>query len=118
MDLVPYLTDSKCSTNACGKAKKEIKWIWCSWHSKYLHQGWDENVGSNNESTNEIYINGQKLDYNKKYRVAAIDYIFDNAQYPFLYGENITVTNKLFREILVERVEKDGSIIIPFRKTY
>lgn len=71
-----------------------------------------------NESTNEIYINGQKLDYNKKYRVAAIDYIFDNAKYPFLYGENITVTNKLFREILVERVEEDGSIIIPFRKTY
>ena len=71
-----------------------------------------------NENNGKIYIDGNPLDDNKYYRVAAIDYIFDNTKYPFLYGQNITVTDKLFREILVERVEEDGSIIIPIRKTY
>ena len=71
-----------------------------------------------NESNGKIYINGSLLEDNKYYRVAAIDYIFDNTKYPFLYGQNITMTDKLFRDILVERVEEDGSIIIPIRKTY
>ena len=65
-----------------------------------------------NESTGQIYINGELLQTYKKYTVASIDYIFDNSKYPFLYGENINNTGVLFRDVLIERIEKDGSIIL------
>lgn len=65
-----------------------------------------------NESTGQIYINGELLQSYKKYTVASIDYIFDNSKYPFLYGENINNTGVLFRDVLIERIEKDGSIVL------
>lgn len=66
-----------------------------------------------NESTGDIYINGKKLVNSQKYTVASIDYIFDNSWNPFLGGENINNTGILFRDILIERIEQDKSIIIP-----
>ena len=104
--IVPFDNTVKLVTLKGNEVRKIIKWFVSSTNVYY------------NENNGKIYINGQPLDDNKYYRVAAIDYIFDNTKYPFLYGQNITVTNKLFREILIERVEKDSSIIIPIRKTY
>lgn len=71
-------------------------------------------VFSNNVSflDNQMYINGVKINDNEKYRVASIDFIFDNSYYPFLKGENIINTGILFRDILIQTIEQDGSIII------
>ena len=66
-------------------------------------------------ATGLIYINGEVLDNDKMYSVATIDYIFDKPENPFLGGENISNTGILFRDILIQTVEKDGTIIIPIR---
>ena len=73
-------------------------------------------VFSNNvvrdNATGDVYINGDKVEDDKYYLVASIDYIFDNHQYPFFKGENPVNTGVLFRDILIDRVEKDQSIIL------
>lgn len=70
-------------------------------------------VYSNNVTKNGdmITINGEILDDEKIYSVATIDYVFDKPTYPFLKGENIHATGILFRDILIDRVEKDKTIV-------
>ena len=60
------------------------------------------------DDTMRYYINGELLDDNKLYKVAAVDYIFDQASYPFGYGEEALATGILFRDILIEALEKIG----------
>lgn len=64
------------------------------------------------ESGNSHYINGQAIERNKMYTVATIDYIFDKPSNPFLKGENQVNTGYLFRDVLIENVEKYGTIAI------
>ena len=52
------------------------------------------------------YINGELIDDNKVYKVAAVDYIFDKSSYPFGNGENAFATGILFRDILIETLEE------------
>lgn len=63
-----------------------------------------------NNATNQIYINDELLDLDRVYSVASIDYIFDNTSYPFFKGENKVNTGILFRDVLIDRVEKDQTI--------
>lgn len=65
--------------------------------------------------TGQIFIDGILLDENRVYSVASIDYIFDNTYYPFYKGENQINTGILFRDILIDRVEKDQTIILVTR---
>lgn len=58
----------------------------------------------------EIYIDGVKLEMDKEYLVATIDYLFDNKDYPFYKGTDQVTTGILFKDILVDRVEKDQTI--------
>lgn len=60
--------------------------------------------------SDQIYINAEPLDLNRVYSVASIDYIFDNTSYPFFKGENKVNTGVLFRDVLIDRVEKDQTI--------
>ena len=57
------------------------------------------------DSYSGYYINGELLDDNKIYKVAAVDYIFDQSSYPFQYGNNAYATGILFRDILIETLE-------------
>lgn len=56
-----------------------------------------------------IRINGELLDLDKIYYVAAIDYIFDSPSYPFLLGDEIVATGVLFRDVLIEALEEIGN---------
>ena len=53
-----------------------------------------------------VYINGSLIDDDSYYKVAVVDYIFDKETYPFNKGENINVTGKLLRDILIENIEE------------
>ena len=70
-----------------------------------------DNVDVNNEK-----INGEYIEYNKKYKVATIDFLFMKSNYPFLNGTDSEFLDLLFREALVENVrnnvEKNG-IFLP-----
>ncbi len=57
-------------------------------------------------SGNEVIINGKTLFDNQYYNVATIDYVFDKAEYPFLKGIDITNSNKLYRDLMIEVIEK------------
>jgi len=48
-----------------------------------------------------------EIDPDKEYRVAAIDYIFDNDSYLFNKGTDIEVTGLLFRDVMIEAIEKN-----------
>ena len=54
------------------------------------------------------YINGQKLDREALYSVAAIDYIFDKDDSIFKKGVDIVATGILFRDILIDDLESIG----------
>lgn len=54
----------------------------------------------------EIIINGKTLVDDEYYSVAAIDYIFDKPEYPFLKGIDITNDGKLYRDLMIEVIEK------------
>lgn len=54
----------------------------------------------------EIIINGKTLIDDEYYSVAAIDYIFDKTEYPFLKGIDITNDGKLYRDLMIEVIEK------------
>lgn len=51
-------------------------------------------------------INGKNLVPTELYTVAAVDYIFDKPEYPFLSGEDIESTGVLFRDVLIDALEK------------
>ncbi len=53
-------------------------------------------------------INGKELVLTDLYTVAAVDYIFDKPEYPFLSGEDIDATGILFRDVLIDALEKLG----------
>lgn len=55
------------------------------------------------------WINGKDLVLTDLYSVAAVDYIFDKPEYPFTSGENIEQTGILFRDVLIDTLEKLGS---------
>ena len=59
-------------------------------------------------SGNNYYINGKLIDESAIYRVIAVDYLFDNANYPFLNGQNSVYTNVLFRDVLIKELELLG----------
>lgn len=58
------------------------------------------------DSLSGFYINGELIDDNKLYKVAAVDYIFDQSSYPFESGENSYATGVLFRDILIQSLEE------------
>ncbi|HHU24705.1 MAG: bifunctional UDP-sugar hydrolase/5'-nucleotidase [Bacilli bacterium] len=53
-----------------------------------------------------VTLNGEPLVDNYTYRVASIDYVFDQPQYPFLNGTNIEADGLLFRDVLIKAIEK------------
>lgn len=62
-------------------------------------------------SSSDFCINGELIEDEKLYLVAAVDYIFDQTQYPFQYGTDTVATGILFRDILInnlENIEKNG----------
>lgn len=62
---------------------------------------------NNSDIANSTTIDA--FDSSKLYSVAAVDYIFDKPEYPFLSGEDINATGILFRDVLIETLEKLGS---------
>lgn len=61
------------------------------------------------DSINGYYINGKLINDDTLYSVAAVDYIFDSPSYPFYLGENSVATGILFRDVLIEDLEKINS---------
>lgn len=59
-------------------------------------------------TNSEYLINGNIIEEDKLYTVACVDYIFDQSSYPFLSGEDIFASGILFRDILIETLEKIG----------
>ena len=57
-------------------------------------------------SGSDIIINDKVLEDDQYYTVAAIDYIFDKPEYPFLKGIEITNNGKLYRDLMIEVIEK------------
>ncbi len=53
----------------------------------------------------DITINGKTLIDTEYYSVAAIDYIFDKPEYPFLNGTDIVNDGKLYRDLMIEVIE-------------
>ncbi len=80
---------------------------------KKLYKSWVYSSNVTFDNSGNMYINNKLINDYQKYTVASIDYIFDNEKYPFLRGENILNTGILFRDVLIETIEQDGSIIIP-----
>ena len=67
------------------------------------------NVTGNDDSN--WCINGKLIEDDKLYLVAAVDYIFDQSQYPFQFGNDSVATGILFRDILInnlENINKNG----------
>lgn len=69
-----------------------------------------DNVDIGNEK-----INGEFIEYSKKYKVATIDFLFMKSNYPFLNGTDSEFTDILFREALVanvrENVKENGTFL-------
>lgn len=59
-----------------------------------------------------MYIGDVLIEDNKEYRVAAIEYIFDKENLPFLSGTNIEYTTKYVRDILVEDFSKHKTLAL------
>ena len=57
---------------------------------------------------NTLYINGNPIEDEKYYTVAAVDYIFDKDNMAFKFGTDIEATGILFRDILVNNLEQLG----------
>ncbi len=57
-----------------------------------------------------LYINGRVLNNDEYYSVATIDYVFDKAEYPFLNGIDIENNGILYRDILIEELERLTSL--------
>ena len=60
---------------------------------------------------NQLYVNGVKCNGDEKFTVAAVDYIFDKTNFPFLKAENQATTGQLYRDYLIQAIKdicKDG----------
>ncbi len=58
-----------------------------------------------------LYFNGNVCDGSDTFTVAAVDYIFDKENFPFLKSENQATTGQLFRDYLIQAIKdecKDG----------
>ena len=59
----------------------------------------------------KLYYNGQECSDDQTFTVAAVDYIFDKTEYPFLQAQDQKTTGELFRDYLIQAVKdecKDG----------
>lgn len=59
----------------------------------------------------KLYFDGKECSDTDKFTVAAVDYIFDKENFPFLKAENQATTGELFRDYLIQAVKdqcKDG----------
>lgn len=78
-----------------------------------IYQGIDILHSDNIEVINgELYYNGRKCASNETFTVAAVDYIFDKPEYPFLESQNQQTTGVLFRDYLIQAIKdacKDGN---------
>lgn len=57
----------------------------------------------------KIIINGKELINEEYYVVATLDYVFDKTEYPFDKGIDVTNDGKLYRELMIEVIEKSTS---------
>ena len=60
----------------------------------------------------ELYFNGVKCTSDQTFTVAAVDYIFDKTDFPFLKSDNQATTGQLFRDYLIQAIKdecKDGN---------
>ncbi len=53
----------------------------------------------------KLYFNGKECSDTDKFTVAAVDYIFDKENFPFLKAENQATTGELFRDYLIQAVK-------------
>ena len=60
---------------------------------------------------NVLYVNGIECKGDEKFTVAAVDYIFDKTNFPFVKSENQATTGQLYRDYLIQAIKdecKDG----------
>jgi len=55
----------------------------------------------------ELYFNGVKCRGDETFTVAAVDYIFDKTNFPFLKAENQTTTGELYRDYLIQAIKDE-----------
>lgn len=74
----------------------------------------DDSITDNN---GHIYKDGVLIGDNDVLTVAAVDYVFDKGNYPFLYGDNITQTAILMRDLLVQDLRNTSGDFNPANGT-
>lgn len=55
----------------------------------------------------ELYVNGVKCNGDETFTVAAVDYIFDKTNFPFLKAENQATTGELYRDYLIQAIKDE-----------
>ena len=55
----------------------------------------------------ELYYNGVKCNGDETFTVAAIDYIFDKTNFPFVKSQDQATTGILFRDYLIQAIKDD-----------
>ena len=55
----------------------------------------------------KLYFNGVLCEDNQTFTVAAVDYIFDKTEFPFLQAQNQSTTGELFRDYLIQAVRDE-----------
>lgn len=64
-----------------------------------------------------LFLNGAEILDQEVYTVGAVDYIFDKDNYVFLDGQNITLTNFLMRDLLVQDLLNTVGLFNPYNGT-
>ena len=77
-----------------------------------LESGYIVGSGEYSNANGNMYIGDTLIENNKEYRVAAIDYIFDKENLPFLSGTNIEYTTKYIRDILVDDFKEHKTLAL------
>lgn len=54
---------------------------------------------------NKLYVNGKLCQNDQTFKVAAVDYIFDKVEFPFLGGTDIATTGELYRDYLIQAIK-------------
>lgn len=55
----------------------------------------------------ELYVNGVKCMGDETFTVAAVDYIFDKTNFPFLKADNQATTGQLYRDYLIQAIKDE-----------
>lgn len=55
----------------------------------------------------ELYVNGVKCNGDETFTVAAVDYIFDKTNFPFLKADNQATTGELYRDYLIQAIKDE-----------